>query len=273
MDRSKVTEEQYEKKLKLETCIKGLGSLAVGFSGGVDSTFLLAVAHEVLGEKALAITQADDGVPGREVREAEEFCKGRGIRQVICHVDPLQEEEYRFNGPKRCYVCKRGIFSEILRIAKEEGIEYVAEGSNMDDLGDYRPGLQAVAELHVTAPLREAGLSKADIRALSRAMELPTWDKPAYACLATRFSAGEEITKEKLHMVEAAEQFLIDLGFKEERVRVHGDTARIEVPEKDIERLAKKDVRDRITEEFKKIGFVFVSLDLSGYRMGNMNRK
>ena len=255
----------------LKESLRNLGSLAVGFSGGVDSAFLLTIAAEVLGEKAIAVTGADASFPERELEEATRFCNERGIRQIICRVDPLKDEGYRHNSPDRCYFCKRRIFSEIKRIAEENGIAYAAEGSNMDDLGDYRPGLRAVEELGVKSPLREAGLYKSEIRLLSKEMGLPTWSKPAYACLASRFVYGEEITEEKLHMIDAAEQFLIEHGFFEERVRMHGMLARIEVPEKDIARLASDAFRSLIVEEFKRIGFRFVSLDLGGYRTGSMN--
>lgn len=256
---------------KLKAYLKQLGSLAVGFSGGVDSTFLISVAHEVLGDRVLAVTEADAAVPGREVNEAKEFCESRGIRHITFTVDPLTEEGYRKNSSERCYYCKRLIFREIRKIAEENGIEYVAEGSNMDDLGDYRPGLRAAAELGITAPLREAGLTKSDIRELSKDMGLPTWSKPSYACLASRFVYGEEITKEKLSMIDQAEQFLIDLGYIEERVRLHGKLARIEVPAKDITRIASEEVRGKIYERFKEIGFTYVTLDLKGYRTGSMN--
>ena len=256
---------------KLESIIRGYGSLAVGFSGGVDSTFLITVAHSILGDKALAVTNADAGVPARELEEARQFCEVRGIRQVISETDPLKISEYRFNSPDRCYYCKRSIFEKILEIAKEHGVEFAAEGSNVDDLGDYRPGLRAVAELGVKSPLREAGLTKSDIREISKALGLPTFSKPSYACLASRFAYGEEITKEKLGMIDRAEQFLIDLGFREERVRLHGDVARIEVPEDAIERIASEEIRKKVCEKFKQIGFRYVSLDLMGYRVGSMN--
>ncbi len=264
--------EELERKLeKLKKYITDLGSLAVGFSGGVDSSLLTAVAHEVLGDRLIAVTGADASVPEREVNEATAFCKERGIRHIICKVDPLQEEGYRNNSPDRCYFCKHGIFTEVKKIADEYGIEYMAEGSNMDDIGDYRPGLRAAAELSVKSPLREAGLNKSEIRILSKAMGLPTWSKPAYACLASRFVYGEEITEEKLHMIDRAEQFLIEHGFFEERVRMHGNIARIEVPPVDIPRLAADGIREEVYKEFKKIGFLFVTLDLKGYRLGSMN--
>ncbi len=266
-----LTDELQEKLTKLKEYIEGLGSLAVGFSGGVDSSFLLVVAHEVLGDKAIAVTGVDASVPERELTEAKEFCEKYGIRQVTCSWNPMQEESYRKNSPDRCYYCKKGVFSEIKRVADEYGIEYVAEGSNMDDLGDYRPGLRAVEELSVKSPLREVGLYKEDIRNISKAMGLPTWSKPAYACLASRFVYGEEITEEKLHMIDQAEQFLIEHGFYQERVRIHGNIARIEVPAKDIPRLAEDEMREIVYKKFKDIGFLFVTLDMHGYKLGSMN--
>ena len=260
-----------EKLDALEKYIGSLGSLAVGFSGGVDSTFLLAVAHEALGERLMAVTGSDASLPDRELEEAKTFCEERGIRHIVCAVDPFKDEEYRHNGPDRCYFCKRGIFMEIKKLAKDNGIKYVAEGSNMDDLGDYRPGLRAVEELGITSPLREAKLYKEDIRIISRAMGLPTWSKPAYACLASRFVYGEEITEEKLRMIDRAEQFLIEHGFFEERVRMHGNVARIEVPPADIPKLARDDMREAVYDEFKRIGFAFVTLDMKGYTPGSMN--
>ncbi len=266
-----LSEDLNEKLERLKGLIREAGSLAVGFSGGVDSSFLLATAHEVLGEKAIAVTAMDHSVPERELKEAEAFCKERGIRQIVTRFDPLKIDGYRNNTPDRCYFCKKEIFSEIQKIAAENGIAYAAEGSNTDDLGDYRPGLKAIEELGVKSPLREAGLSKSDIRMLSKAMGLPTWSKPAYACLASRFVYGEEITEEKLRMIDRAEQFLIEQGFLSERVRLHGKMARIEVPADDIPRLASEEMREAVCTKFREIGFLFVTLDLQGYRTGSMN--
>lgn len=270
-DHAELTADQENKLKRLKEIIAVYGSLAVGFSGGVDSSFLIAVAHGILGDRLIAVTGVDASIPEREVKEAKAFCEERGIRQILCTVDPLKEESFRNNSPDRCYFCKHGIFTEIKRIASENGIEYVAEGSNMDDLGDYRPGLRAVEELSVKSPLREAGMYKADIRRISNAMGLPTWSKPAYACLASRFVYGEEITEEKLHMIDRAEQFLIEHGFLEERVRMHGNVARIEVPPADIPRLASDEIRTAVYDEFRKLGFMYVALDMKGYRTGSMN--
>lgn len=269
--RETLTEAQKAKLDRLRENIRSLGSLAVGFSGGVDSSLLVFVAHEVLGDQAIAVTGVDASVPEREVEEAKQFCARHGIRHFLCPVDPLKEEGYRHNGPDRCYFCKHGIFTEVKRIAAANGIAYMAEGSNTDDLGDYRPGLRAIAELAVKSPLREAGLSKADIRLISEYLGLPSWSKPAYACLASRFVYGEEITEEKLRMIDRAEQFLIEHCFFEERVRIHGNIARIEVPPKDISRLASEEIREAVYRELKDLGFLFVTLDLRGYRTGSLN--
>lgn len=271
-ENTNVLSEELQQKLEfLKRYIAELGSLAVGFSGGVDSSLLTAVAHDVLGDRLIAVTAVDASVPEREVKEAVSFCETRGIRHIVCKVDPLKEEGYRKNSADRCYFCKRGIFTEVRNIADDNGIVYMAEGSNLDDIGDYRPGLRAASELSVKSPLREANLTKSDIRLLSKALGLPTWSKPGYACLASRFAYGEEITEEKLHMIDRAEQSLIENGFLEERVRMHGNIARIEVPPSDIPRLAADGIREEVYEAFRELGFLFVTLDLKGYRLGSMN--
>ena len=252
--------------------IKGLGSLAVAFSGGVDSTLLVYAAHEALGDKALAVTASSSTFPEREKNEAIRFCEENGIRHVVIHSEELDIDGFRENPKNRCYFCKKELFTKIGELAKENGVDYVAEGSNMDDLGDYRPGLEAVKELGVTSPLRAAKLTKQEIRDLSKEFGLPTWDKPSFACLASRFVYGEEITADKLDMVGRAEQLLLDLGFRQMRVRMHGsDLARIEVMPEEIERIARPEIREQILEKFREYGFTYVCVDLKGYRTGAMN--
>lgn len=260
-----------EKQRMLFEYLRGLGSVAVAFSGGVDSTFLLYAAKSVLGDRAAAITAVTDVLPGREDEEAAAFCHEHGIRRLICRTDVFAVEGFKENPKNRCYLCKKALFSQMRALAQAEGFSELVEGSNMDDSGDYRPGLLAIKELGVKSPLREACLTKADIRVLSRQMGLPTWDKPSYACLASRFVYGEEITGKKLSMVEHAEQLLYELGFRGSRVRIHGLMARIELQPSAFERIIVPEVRERIAETLKREGFTYVSLDLEGYKTGSMN--
>ena len=262
-----------DKKLDtLRTYLQSLHSVAIAFSSGVDSTFLLKVAHDVLGENVIAVTARSCSFPVRELKDAEAFCRKEGIRHFIVESEELDIEGFRHNPKNRCYLCKHELFSKIITIAKENHIAYVAEGSNMDDNGDYRPGLKAVEELHVVSPLRYAQLYKEEIRELSRKLHLPTWDKQSFACLSSRFVYGEEISREKLSMVDKAEQLLLDMGFKQLRVRIHGTMARIEVGQDEIPRLATPEIRRQISGYLHQLGFAYVTLDLDGYQTGSMNK-
>lgn len=261
----------HEKQRRLKEYLAGLGSVAVAFSSGVDSTFLLKTARDVLGDKAVAVTARSRAFPERETREAEAFCAAEGIEQVVVDFDELGVKEFRENPKDRCYYCKRSLFSQILEVSRERGLAFVAEGSNVDDDSDYRPGHAAVAELGIASPLREAGLTKAEIRELSRQLGLPTWEKPSFACLASRIPYGDEITAEKLRMVDEAEQMLLGMGFTQFRVRIHGTMARIEVLPGEFGRLMQDDNRKIITEGFGALGFSYTAMDLTGYRTGSMN--
>ncbi len=267
----KPTDRQIVLLDNLKNYLKGLGSAAVAFSGGVDSTFLLKMAQDALGNQVMAVTASSCSFPERELNEAKAFCEKEGIRYVVCASEELDIEGFSHNPPNRCYLCKRELFEKIGRIAAENGIAHVLEGSNLDDEGDYRPGLQAVEELGVLSPLRFCGLTKEDIRVLSRSMGLPTWDKPSFACLSSRFAYGELITREKLTMVDQAEQLLLDLGFHQVRVRIHGEIARIEVEPGEFGKIMKENVREEIYQKFQSYGFSYVTLDLWGYRTGSMN--
>ena len=261
-----------EKKMEfLKQALKNLGSAAIAFSSGVDSTFLLKMAHEVLGEHAVAITAKSDSFPKRELEEAEAFCKKEGIRQIMFESRELELPGFAQNPPNRCYLCKKAFLQKIKEIAKENGISFVAEGSNVDDEGDYRPGMQAVAELGIQSPLRAAGLTKREIRQKKKKMGLDTWDKPSFACLSSRFPYGEVITKERLAMVQQGEQLLQELGFSQFRVRIHGRMARIEVLPEDFPKLLQEETRNQITEKFREYGFAYAAMDLKGYRTGSMN--
>ncbi len=262
---------EHEKLDQLKDILRSLGSVAIAFSGGTDSAFLLSVASSVLGERAVAVTVRSSTFPAREFQEAVSLAEQIGTHQIIIDTNELEIEGFAQNPPNRCYHCKKALFSKIKHTAEELGIPNVADGSNLDDLNDYRPGMRALQELGAISPLKQAGMTKADIRALSREMGLPTWNKPAFACLASRFPYGQPITKEKLLRVERAEQFLLDHGFTQFRVRCHEDVARIEVPAEDRARFLDLAFAKEVYAAFQSFGFAYVSLDLLGYRMGSMN--
>ena len=259
--------EEKEKKLAalLEKCMP----LAVAFSGGVDSTYLLHEAVKAGKEKVTALIMKTPSVPKRELDEAVTFCKSREISFFVLPADPFSVEGFRENGRDRCYICKHFLFSALLEKAKEEGIPFVADGTNADDRKEFRPGLRALKELDIRSPLAEAGLTKKEIRELSEKEGLPTWNKPSFSCLATRFPYGEELTVEKLRRTEAAENLLAELGFTQRRVRVHGNLARIEVLPAEIPLLLER--RDMISSRLEELGFLYTTVDLKGFRSGSMD--
>lgn len=255
----------------LKKNIRNLGSAVVAFSGGVDSTFLLKVAHDVLGDNVIAVTATSSTYPKRELNEAKRYAKSIGARHIIIESEELDIKGYAQNPVNRCYYCKKELFSKLKNVAGENEIDYVLDGSNLDDTGDYRPGMEAAKELGVVSPLKEAELTKDDIRKFSKELGLPTWNKPSFACLSSRFPYGNEINSKKLKMVEDAEQFLLDLGFRQVRVRHHGQIARIEVSPEERSRFFDLDLMDKVGNRLKEIGFTYVTLDILGYKTGSMN--
>lgn len=247
------------------------GGVLVAYSGGVDSTLLLKVAQEALGDRVLAVTARSETYPEQEVEGAIHLARELGAKLREIHTEELEREEFASNPPERCYFCKRELFGKLVEMAQAEGLAVVADGANLDDVGDFRPGSRAAVELGVRSPLREVGLTKEEIRELARELGLPTWDKPSFACLASRFPYGDRITREELAKVRAAEQVLRELGLRQFRVRNHGELARLEVEPEEIARLAAPELRARLVAELQRLGYLYVTLDLQGYRTGSMN--
>jgi len=254
---------------QLKNNIKEMKSAAIAYSGGVDSTFLLKVSHDVLGENVIAVTATSSTYPQRELEQAKQFTKNMRIKHVIIKSEETEIDDFSKNPNDRCYYCKKELFSKIKQIANEEHFNYVLDGTNADDIDDYRPGLKALQELGVVSPLLDVGLTKKEIREISKEMNLDTWDKPAFACLASRFPYGIKITKSRLKQVEKAEMFLHAIGLKQFRVRYHNEIARVEVLKEDFQTILNHS--QEIVKHFKKLGFKYVTLDIEGYRKGSMN--
>jgi len=260
--------EKYE---NLKTILKEMGQVIVAYSGGVDSSFLLKVAYDVLREKAMGVLAVSASFPSREYKRALDLAKRIGVHVEVIHTHEIEDPRYVENPVNRCYFCKKELFGEIEDLAKKGEFKNLVDGSNFDDMGDHRPGMKALKEKKVRSPLLEAELTKIEIRNLSRELGLPTWEKDELACLSSRFPYGEKITEKKLQMVDRAENFLSDLGFHNIRARHTGNTLKIEVSPEDINRFFDPALREKVIRGGKKIGYTYVTVDLEGYRRGSMN--
>jgi uncharacterized protein len=260
-----------EKLASLKRILSNMGSVLIAFSGGVDSTFLLKVAHDLLGKKIVAATASSETYPASELEAAKKIARKLGVKHLIIQTEELSKQDFAKNSPQRCYFCKQELFSRLNKIARRQGLNYVADASNYDDLADFRPGRQAGQELGIKSPLKEARLTKAEIRSLSHKMNLPTWNKPSLACLASRIPYGTRITREKLKRIDEGERFLKGLGIRQLRIRDHDGIARIEVAQEEMSLFWQENTARLIIDKLKRLGYTYVTLDLEGYRPGSMN--